>query len=363
LATSLPPAAPAEGSIAIDTVEPVPEYDALFERRSGWTGADAAYTVPLAEGKTLWLFGDTWIGPVVEGRHKDAVLVNNTVALQTGDDPNAASTEFFWGNQGADHPKALLEPARGSGWLWPLHGAVVQSKLCLFMSKVNRTGEQGVFAFRHVGTVIAEIGNPQDQPSDWHVRQRNVPFGRYTDRGNTFFGSAVTRDGNHLYVYGAREDWDRGFAGRRMIVARVPEGDLTSFGQWRFYSDGQWVSDFNEIGELFDGLATEYSVSYQPALKHYVVVYTHCGMSDRILLRVGPTPVGPWSTPREVFSCPEQQWDESYFCYAAKGHPELSAPDELIVTYVSNSTDFWKMAADAGIYRPRFIRISFAKTR
>jgi hypothetical protein len=49
-------------------------------------------------------------------------------------------------------------------------------------------------------------------------------------------------------------------------------------------------------------------------------------------------------------------------CYAAKGHPELSiAPNELIITYVANSTDFYKMVADARLYRPRFIRVSFEK--
>jgi hypothetical protein len=52
--------------------------------------------------------------------------------------------------------------------------------------------------------------------------------------------------------------------------------------------------------------------------------------------------------------------DEDILCYAAKGHPELSLiPDELIVTYVANSTDFYKMAADAQLYRPRFIRVRF----
>ena len=35
------------------------------------------------------------------------------------------------------------------------------------------------------------------------------------------------------------------------------------------------------------------------------------------------------------------------------------APDELIITYVANSTDFYKMAADARLYRPRFIRVRF----
>jgi len=62
----------------------------------------------------------------------------------------------------------------------------------------------------------------------------------------------------------------------------------------------------------------------------------------------------------DLYQCPEMSTDGDNLCYAAKGHPELSLTlDELIVTYVANSTDFYKMAADARLYRPRFIRVRF----
>ena len=45
-------------------------------------------------------------------------------------------------------------------------------------------------------------------------------------------------------------------------------------------------------------------------------------------------------------------------------HPELSpAADEIIVTYVANSLDFAKMADDARLYRPRFLRVRFREPR
>ncbi len=78
------------------SVEPLPEYDALFTRTEGWTGADAVYSVALADEVTLWLYGDTWIGDIVDGKHKGAKMVNNTIALQQGKDPATISVEFFW---------------------------------------------------------------------------------------------------------------------------------------------------------------------------------------------------------------------------------------------------------------------------
>jgi hypothetical protein len=77
------------------------------------------------------------------------------------------------------------------------------------------------------------------------------------------------------------------------------------------------------------------------------------------MMRVSDTPIGPWSEPYKVYECPEAGWHKTYFCYAAKGHQEISSPDEMIITYVCNSTDFWQMVRDSRIYWPRFLRIKF----
>ena len=63
-------------------VEVLPGFDALFDNRKGWTGADGAYSLPLSENVTLWLFGDTWLGDTQNGAHVNATIVNNTVAIQ-----------------------------------------------------------------------------------------------------------------------------------------------------------------------------------------------------------------------------------------------------------------------------------------
>ena len=148
-------------------------------------------------------------------------------------------------------------------------------------------------------------------------------------------------------------------SGRSMIVARVPYKRIADFGKWRFLSNGGWQPDMTGISGLFNGTATEYSVCYKSAIKWYVVVYTENGMSKNIMMRFSPTPAGPWSSAYKVYECPEVEWHKTYFCYAAKAHPEISKKDELIITYVCNSTDFWQMAADARIYRPRFLKIKF----
>jgi len=349
----------ASASLPKYSVEPLPEYNALFYNEKGWTGADGSYSVALSDSTTLWLYSDTWIGDIVNGKHKNATMVHNSIALQRGKEASTATVKFFWRTTEEGKPAAFIKPADGVGWFWIFDGVVADGKLYLFLMQIIKSGEKGVFGFKHIETWLGEVENPHDDPLAWRIRQYKIPWGRYSKNGNMFFGSAVMRDGDFVYIYGSSEDWGEGMSGRKMIVARVPYNKMADFEQWRFFSDGTWGVDIAGISELFDGIATEYSVSYQPALKQYVTIYTECGMSKNIMMRFSPTPVGPWSSACKVYECPEYNWHKTYFCYAAKGHPEISSKDELIITYVCNSMDFWQMVKDARIYWPRFLRIKF----
>jgi len=146
-----------------------------------------------------------------------------------------------------------------------------------------------------------------------------------------------------------------------LILARVPVAGVGDFNAWRFYSDGEWTADIDRAGRLCEDVASEFSVSYQPALDRYVLVYTEKGVSEYIVVRYSPTPHGPWTKPTRLYGCPETRRNPRVYCYAAKGHPEIAlSPQDLIVTYFANSADFALIREDANLYRPRFLRIRFA---
>ncbi|UCF90624.1 MAG: DUF4185 domain-containing protein [Desulfobacterales bacterium] len=338
-------------------VEPAPQYDALFQRKDGWTGADGAYSVPLSDEVTLWLFGDTWIGPIRDGRHVNARIVNNSIALLAGQEPVRARISFFEGRTPDGRLAAFFEPADGRGWFWPYHGILTPEGLYIFLMQIDRAG---VSDFRVIGSWLGHVPNPRDPPTQWRIRQTKIPWAQFTCSGDLFFGSALLKDGNFIYIYGSDEEIINGFHRKYMILARVTESRLGEFDQWRFYTNGQWRPDFTAASRLGGGLANEYSVSLQPALGKYIAVYTEDGISGKIVARLAPQPWGPWGAPLTLHQCPEADWDPDYFCYAAKAHPAMAIrPNELIVSYVVNSMDFERMAADARIYRPRFIRVKF----
>lgn len=106
---------------------------------------------------------------------------------------------------------------------------------------------------------------------------------------------------------------------------------------------------------------TELSVSFQPALKRYVLVTSGDVLAPTLTLATAPEPWGPWTKPAEVYRCPEAEWSKEVFCYAGKGHVALSADNELLVSYAANAHSLAGVLRDARLYWPRFVRVTFSE--
>jgi hypothetical protein len=337
------------------SAESRPQYDQLFQRTNGWTGADGDFAVSLTNGLTLWLFSDTFVGEVRDGQRTNATMVNNSAAWQHGVDPAQSHAEFFYGQSQDGKPAALITPDDGQGWFWLFDAVMARGKLFLFLGQIMRTDNQSVFGFRQTGVWLGEVANPLDPPTHWQVRQRRIPFAHFRREETLSFGSAVLATNGFVYVYGTRE---REGAGKSMILARAPETALANFSSWEFRAEHGWTTNTAGLANLCRGLASEYSVSWFPARQDYVLICTKNGLSDQIVARTAPEPWGPWSAATVVWRCPEMAWDRQNFCYAAKAHPLLAAgPDELIVTYAANSYELAHVVNDARLYWPRFVRV------
>jgi len=338
------------------TVETLPHYDAAFQRASGWTGGDGAYSVALDDGRVLWLFGDTFVGRVQEARRIDSRLIHNSAAIQTGAEPAAAALRFVYRTLPDGRPLAFLQPEDGVGWFWPYHGVRTPKGLFLFLLQIERAEGPAAFNFRLASTWMGKVENPEAAPEQWSMTRQKIPWGH----AKRLFGSSVLLREGYCYVYGSVDTTTEGWMRKHMILARAPVDRLDDFGAWRFFADGAWIADAEQAEPICEDVAGEFSVSYQPAVGRYVLVYTEGGLSENIALRFSPRPQGPWGPAVRVYRCPEAGWDAKIFCYAGKGHPEIaSGPQDLIVTYVANSTDFALLESDARLYRPRFIKITF----
>jgi hypothetical protein len=338
------------------TVESLPRHEALFIRSEGWTGGDGVFSIGLDPNRILWLFGDTFIGKVKDGRHINAVLVNNTIAVQTGKEPSQSAIGFLHGRTAQGTPAAFLQPADGVGWFWPYHGVRTKEGLFLFLIQLDRTDGPPGFDFKPFATWLGIVSNPDDPPDRWLLQQRELPW----SNENRLFGSSVLLKGDDCYIYGTVDETAGEGKRKHLILARVPATRIMDFTQWRFYANGEWVAEVERASRLGENVANEFSVSFQPAINQYLMLYTQDSFSDYMVFRLAPELQGPWGEPIRFYRCPEAEWDPRIFCYAAKGHPELSgSPEELIVTYTTNSMDPTLIESDTRFYHPKFLRLRF----
>ena len=324
-----------------------PDWDALFQRTNGWIGADAAYSVPLNERTTLWLFGDTLVGEVRDGQRRHAKMINNSIALQ----PIGGAPRFFYRSNSRGEPAAVFTPpASTNSFFWPWDGIRTRRGLFLFLTEVRHTDEKSVWGFQTFSVGLAFVPNPDVPPASWESTVTPEPWADFSKKPATAYGWSVVKNEAFLYVYGTASS-----AGGT-TVARVPEEALDDFPQWRFFSHGQWTADPRAASALFSDTPPEGTVRWVAGLGQFAAVYSPDIFGD-IVLRVAAAPAGPWSQRRILYHCPEMGQSKAYFCYAGKAHPELSGPGELILTYAVNSNNFFDLFNHPALYWPRFLRL------
>lgn len=328
-----------------------PEADALFQGDPGWVGTDDAYTVALGGERTLWLFGDTFLGERSAGRAA-AAFVSNTVAVQTGLDPSHAVLDRWPTDAGAGAVFTASEPGE---WLWPLHGARIGPGLLLFFMRVRSTrpelathaeawAQEGSLGFFEVvGAAARWVADADAHPSSWRPEPVELPP---TD---SVLGTAVVVDGDHLYAYGYRAGdallarWPLALAGRCELTA--PE--------WWAGAAG-WSADAQAAAPVLSPVVTEFTVH-----RHRDGRFLHTQVGDPLApvveLRSAPRPEGPWSAPVPAYTPPESG-REGVIAYAGKAHPELLGGD-LVITYATIALTRDATLADDSVYWPRFARV------
>ena len=377
-----------------------PAWDKLFLRTEGWTGADAVQTVSLEDGRILWLFGDTWVGSIQNDRHSPGShLVNNSIAISLVSTPSsvappAEKIRFLWGDKtGSGDPSAWIKPGLAGSesiiesndrvspdmWYWPAGDGIVlpdpnnRKRLVLFMSRIRRReGDYGVWGFVGSGGSVVIIDNFREDPSQWVARTYDNPYAveamhadPSTRRFETSWGMALVNSresghgqDNYLYIYGIREITS---AGKEMILARSPAESPERFESWEFFTrDRTWSPRMQDACPLADHMVNEFSVDRITTgnENNFVMIQSDSAFQNQIWLRTAIRPEGPWSQPVLIYTANGARNCKGCFAYAARAHLCLSAPGELLVSYVINSSDFNVLVNNADIYQPRFIRVS-----
>jgi Domain of unknown function (DUF5005)/Domain of unknown function (DUF4185) len=328
---------PPPGPSSIPAAVPAPHFDQLFHRTDGgWTGGDGTLSVSLPDGRTVWLFGDSFLGPVSsDGRRPpEAPFIRNCLVVQQGD---ALETLF-----GRSHgkPSAFFEPSSAGQWYWPGHGTVEGDRLKIFLHRFEQR-EPGLWSWRWVGTDIATLS----LPSLALGRLDPAPF-----TNQVMYGVFILKTRAYTYIYGT-EDRRRPKAAH---LARSASGQLQ--GPWRYFSGHGWSDTPAASRPILSGVSTQYAVLPAGGAFYLFTMDGRIPFSDAIVVYRAAHPWGPWKGPLPVYRAPEA--DEAVAAYNPFVHPQFTNNDRVLVSYNLNAvSDPELVYRNAAIYRPRFIRV------
>ena len=333
-----------------------PNFPLQTGLQHGWLGADAAYSIPLQDGRDLWIFGDTLNGPrrIVHGN--DPVMVRNSIGISTCKagrwkisysirlDERHKPVDFFH----AQHPHT---------WYWALDGFRAGADVWVTLLCVRATEAKSAMGFETCGSDLARLSSIGPDPQRWQIDY----FPLVADGAHAYPSATTVIDGDHVDLFALDEQ-----GAKPLIAARIPLSGLAApQANLEYLASGtKWVKGFDpaHAQAIMTPGISELSIRYHPDFGRWLAVqFDPSAFSRSILLRSASSATGPWSAGQVVFKVPEMDPaapanDKDTFCYAGKEHPEFERGD-LVFTYVCNTFAVSKLATQLNIYFPKTVRM------
>jgi hypothetical protein len=334
-------------------------YTQYFRRNSGgWTAGDATISIPLPDGRVIWLFGDSYTVNVnpVNNTLPCLFQVRNCMMVQDSVDPSVFKTILDTTMTGVNMTTFKLRP-NDTSLFWPGHGYLYNDTVYIFLERYKNTNLQ------YQGCYVAKLTYP-----DLHQVAILPVQDIVTD---IIFGRAVLPDtsGNWLYIYGNKVNWIIW----EPVLARC---DISNpMGAWEYYTGTGWSPDPGEVNKIGnDPVSPGYSVFRRDNIYYLITQengYLECGLGRDIYSYVSPYAWGPFSGKTLLYT-EESKFNDAYLLtYNGQAHPWNTENDELLVSYNVNDRvdtlppyicpsqckDIWTDRLDADTYRPKFIRV------
>lgn len=313
----------------------------------GVTGSDGVISFSLSNGKSVFMMGDSFFKPVINGvRDYNSKMINNAFIIV--DKKNHISKSIFKGT--FNNPKTLLTPKNKDSikeYYWPGHGFEFNNEIHVFMSRFTHDTDD-TWGFTYTGTDYLKL----EKSSYNIIFQEDVPFSMIND---VHYGHSMINKNDYTYIYGSKVIGNQA----NLHVARATINKENTLYNYEFFDGNNWV-DNPKASQALKGINKDVPEQFSVFMhneKYILLIQERDLASGNIYSYISDSPNGPWTNEKHLYHTTDQeQYKESkVFTYNAVAHPQFIKDDKLLVSYCINSFNVPEIHENAAFYRPKFI--------
>ena len=311
-------------------------------------GADVGVSARLADGRMLWVYGDTFRAP--DGNSISAV--RNSMLLAGRGCRRVVLPP--------DGGEVIPDRSDGVGY-WPMSidvqpspdGSVVR----VFAERVR--GQEQAFTFVNLGPAIATYVVPPGQPPEI---VSVVDLGPDSpSRSTVGWGAAIAEGGDgYDYIFGTSNPDEPMVFGWSVHVARAAPADIATPTAWEYWTGDAWSTSPQAAIAVIPaegGVSQTFSVVERDGT-WYAISKLDGDLGTDLAVWRAPNPWGPFGSPVSVGRIPNDV-TPSIIRYMPLAHPEAqqSSPRHILVSISRNSLDPIVLANSPRLYRPFFVDV------
>jgi len=303
----------------------------FFNRTTGSVAFDQGNSIPLADGRVLWITQDAFyemsLTPSGNLYGNHFISYTNSIIIQPSANnwnPNAPMMT----RQGAHHNVGNICPVpAGSNRNWVGVGVELGDHVYLHGGEGN--------GLEDVDQAFYKL--TKNSGTEWNQVERLTVPNMSGQLNIRYSKGMVKADDGYVYVFGFRGDGLYGF-GTFVHTARFPHNDPT---KWTFWDGKTWAGTPTPTSEaaITQGLGDNF-VSFLNG--KYIHVTTsqgfYCGIpSLEMYVSTSSSPTGPFTPQKLVYAFTEYYKGNNARVYTPAIHPQaVNGKDELLVTYSIN---------------------------
>ncbi len=318
-----------------------------FRRTTGWTAGDGTISIPLPDGRNLWLFGDSYIDHLLPKNEIPCLFqVRSAAMIQDG---NHFTTLIDSSKTGSIRTLfKTSENILGDPVIWPGHGFTNEDTVYVFLHRyVSATLE-------FVDNYLAVFSLPNLE------FLRIDPLLPANNSNNISYGESILLNSTNdsIYIYGLKKNW----IVYDPYLARCAIKDIRT--KWEFFDGQLWQSDATKSKKVSGPNVSSSFTIIQKNNNYYMITqelgFLTCGLGRNIYSYKANKATGPFSNRQTIYTVEDKIRDSFMITYNPFAHIQFATEKDLLISYNVNGTCPNECSSSqtrlADGYRPKFIR-------